>query len=180
MNKNQQKNKKNAFQLSKEGVEFVQKEMKRYETKRSAVIPCLYRVQTENNGWVSPECVAYLSQLMDISESCIYEALTFYTMFNKKPTAPLHVQVCCNVTCAMKGSRELLQKLKNRFSLPQQKNSAAANSQNDQKTEPSVTFTPVECLGSCDTAPVAQINREPYLEKLTVEKAIQILENKIN
>ena len=100
-------------------------------------------------------------------------------MFNTKPTGPLHVQVCCNITCAMKGSRELLQKLKNHFSLPQQKNNSTANSQNNSQTESSVTFTPVECLGSCDTAPVVQINREPYLENLTVEKAIQILENKV-
>ena len=47
MNKTQKKSKTPAFQLSKEGVTFVQNEIKRYETKRSAVIPCLYRVQTE-------------------------------------------------------------------------------------------------------------------------------------
>ena len=54
MNKTQQKYNKSAFQLSKEGLMFVQKEMKRYETKLSAVIPCLYRIQEENKGWVKP------------------------------------------------------------------------------------------------------------------------------
>lgn len=147
------------FKLSPEGIEFVKKEMVRYETKLSAVIPCLYRVQDENGGWVSPECVACLSRLMDLSESEIYEVLTFYTMFNHKPVKPLHVQVCCNVSCAMQGSRKILEELK------KQNNS-------------NVTLSAVECLGSCDTAPVVQINREPYMEKISLEQITKTLQNR--
>jgi len=139
------------FRLSPEGIEFVKKEMVRYETRLSAIIPCLYRVQYENGGWVSPECVTYLSQLMNLSESKIHEVLTFYTMFNKKPVKPLHVQVCCNVSCAMQGSRKILEELK-------------------KQNHSNVTLSAVECLGSCDTAPVLQINREPYMEKVSLDK----------
>ena len=152
------------FKLSKEGIEFVKKEMSRYETKLSAVIPCLYRVQTENNGWISPESVSYLSDLMKLEEAKIYEALTFYTMFNKQPVGKFHIQVCCNITCAMKGSRRLFKKLKTKF----------------QESENSLcTVTPVECLGSCDTAPVLQINREPYVENTSFEKAEKLILSKI-
>ncbi|MDE0151737.1 MAG: NAD(P)H-dependent oxidoreductase subunit E [Bdellovibrionales bacterium] len=147
------------FKLSPEGIEFVKKEMVRYETKLSAVIPCLYRVQDENEGWISPECVAYLSRLMDLGESEIYEVLTFYTMFNQKPVKPLHVQVCCNVSCAMQGSRKILEELK------KQNNS-------------NVTLSAVECLGSCDTAPVLQINREPYMEKVSLEQITKTLQER--
>ena len=147
------------FKLSSEGIEFVKKELVRYETKLSAVLPCLYRVQEENGGWVSPKCVSYLSSLMDISESEIYEVLTFYTMFNKKPVKPLHIQVCCNVSCAMQGSRKILEELKN---------------QNNSK----VTVSAVECLGSCDTAPVLQINREPYTEKTSLEQIKKIIQER--
>ena len=65
------------FQLSSEGQEFVKKELKRYETKESAIIPCLFRVQKENAGWVSSESVGYLSQLMDIPEARINEVFQF-------------------------------------------------------------------------------------------------------
>ena len=160
------------FKLSKEGLEFVQKEMKRYETKLSAVIPCLYRVQEENKGWVSPESVSYLSQIMEISESQIYEVLTFYTMLNKEPKGRLHIQVCCNVTCAMKGGRELLENLKNRFE-------SSSQQQGNKDHKPVCTFSPVECLGSCDTAPVLQINREPYIENADLEKTVKIINSKI-
>ncbi|NQZ01849.1 MAG: NAD(P)H-dependent oxidoreductase subunit E [Bdellovibrionales bacterium] len=95
------------FELSSEGKEFVQKELGRYEDKYSAIIPCLYRVQKENDGWVSEEGVAHLSQLMDIPEADINEVFKFYTMFNQKPVGKLHVQVCTNVSCAMNGGREL-------------------------------------------------------------------------
>lgn len=172
------------FQLSKEGISFVKKEMSRYETKLSAVIPCLYRVQEENKGWVSPESVSYLSQLMELSESQIYEVLTFYTMFNKKPVGKLHVQVCCNVTCAMKGGRELLKKLKEKFSDSSAGHSFRSNnlelSDSNTLQTPSCTFSAVECLGSCDTAPVVQLDREPYIENAQFEKTSQIIKQKLN
>ena len=152
------------FKLSPEGIKFVQKELKRYETKRSAVIPALYRVQEENQGWVSPESVTYLSQLMGLSESEIYEVLTFYTMFNKKPVEKLHIQVCCNVTCTMKGAQKLLKDLKENLS-----------SEGNEK----ITFSEVECLGSCDTAPVVQVNRDPYIENASLEKVKKTLKNDV-
>lgn len=153
------------FTLSPEGTDFVKKEMQRYETKLSAVIPCLYRIQDENNGWVSAESISYLSQLMDINESKILEVMSFYTMFNSKPVGPLHIQVCCNVSCSMAGSRELLETLKIKF----------ADKNKDNKV---CTFTEVECLGSCDTAPVVQINRDPYIEHAQSDDLQEIIERK--
>ena len=38
------------FKLSDEGLKLVQKELTRYESKRSAILPCLYLVQKENKG----------------------------------------------------------------------------------------------------------------------------------
>lgn len=153
------------FKLSKEGIDFVRKEMSRYETKRSAIIPALYRVQEENKGWVSPECVTYLSELMEINESHIYEVLSFYTMFNKKDIGPLHIQVCSNVSCSMAGSRELLSSLKKTFE--------------EEQSNQMCTFTSVECLGSCDTAPVVQINRDAYIENAELDHIKQVIETKI-
>ena len=61
------------FKLSEEGLAFVKKELTRYETKLSAIIPCLYRVQQEHDNWISDECIAYLSEVMDLPESKINE-----------------------------------------------------------------------------------------------------------
>lgn len=152
------------FKLSAQGEEFVKKELTRYETKRSAIIPCLYKVQEENDGWVSPECVSYLGGLMDLPEAWINEVLNFYSMFNKKPVGKLHVQVCCNISCCMNGARELTQHIRESFDL----------TEGEMGANGKMTLTRVECLGSCGTAPMMQINDE-YYENLTHDKAVSVI-----
>lgn len=157
------------FKLSDEGVAFVKKELERYETKRSAIIPCLYRIQQENGGWVSSESIAYLSELMGLPESWINEVFHFYTMFNKQPVGKLHVQVCNNITCCMLGARELTDHLCKTF-----------NVDTDELSEDgAVTISRVECLGSCDTAPMMQIN-DAYYENLTPDSAVKIIKDKMH
>lgn len=152
------------FELSAEGKEFVKKELDRYETKESAIIPSLYRVQKENGGWVSKEAITHLSQLMDIPESRINEVFQFYTMFNKKPVGKYHVQVCCNVACCMAGTREMIEEFVKDHKVKE----------NEVSTDGRFTFTRVECLGACDKAPMMQIN-DDYYEDLTMDKAKEIL-----
>lgn len=158
---------KKSFSLSKEGQDVIQKEMKRYETKLSSLIPCLWQIQKEK-GWVPPEAVPWLSQETGIPESQIYEVLMFYTMFNKKPVGKFHVQVCGNVSCAMQGSREMIKKLCETFNVEEGKTSPCGN----------WTISKVECLGACDEAPVIQLN-DQYVGKLKGDKAIQFLKFKL-
>ena len=152
------------FELSKEGKEFVKKELGRYETIESAIIPALYQVQKENKGWVCEEAISYLSQLMNIPEAHINEVFHFYTMFNKKPVGKYHVQVCCNVACAMAGTREMTDSFLKEYNVKE----------GEMTKDGRFTFTRVECLGACDKVPMMQIN-EDYHEDLTLESAHQLL-----
>ena len=152
------------FELSAEGKDFVKQELARYETIESAIIPSLYRVQKENNGWVSEDAIAHLSQLMDIPEARINEVFHFYTMFNKKPVGKYHVQVCCNVACAMAGTREITDTFLDEHKVKE----------GDITEDGRFTFTRVECLGACDKAPMMQIN-DDYYEDLTPESARDLL-----
>ena len=134
------------FELSAAGQKYVKEQMQRFETKRSAIIPSLYRVQEENHGWVSPACVEYLGKFMDLPVAWVEEVLGFYTMLNQKRVGRQHVQVCCNVSCCMLGARELVKELCEEYGVEPEAVSS------DGK----VTVSKVECLGSCDTAPMAQ------------------------
>jgi NADH-quinone oxidoreductase subunit E len=152
------------FKLSEEGTKKIQQELSRYETKESAIIPALYIAQKENNGWVNTEVVNSLSALMGIPESKINEVFKFYTMFNQKTVGKFHVQVCTNISCALNGSRELAnhicQELKVKY---------------DQITpDGRFSVSKVECLGSCGTAPMMQVN-DRYYENLTHESAMNLL-----
>lgn len=152
------------YKMSNDAVEFVKKELTRYETKYSAIIPSLFRVQ-KDNGWVPPEAVKELSGIMGLPEAHINEVLYFYTMFNKEPVGKFHVQVCCNISCAMAGGRELTDALCKHYGVKPGEVSA------DGK----ITVSKVECLGSCGTAPMLQVN-DRYLENLTTpETAIKKL-----
>ncbi len=152
------------FKLSDAGTEFVKKELTRYESRRSAILPCLYRAQDENGGYINAEVITHLAHLMDIPESHIQEVFMFYTMYNKKPVGKYHVQVCCNISCAMNGGRELIQHLTKEFKVSDGQVSADGN----------FTFSRVECLGACGGAPMMQVN-EDFHENLTPEKAVNLL-----
>lgn len=156
------------FKLSDEAVKYIQSELNRYEQKQSAIIRCLYRAQDENGGWVSPEVIQALSEVMEIPASAIQEVATFYTMFNKQPVGKYHIQVCCTLTCAMMGGRELTAAMMKE---------AGCADLGEVSKDGLFTFSKVECLGSCDTAPMLQINREPYTESLTMEKGLQLVKD---
>ncbi len=144
--------------------EFILKELKRYETPISALIPSLFCIQ-KRHGWVPAEAVKELSLLSDLPESRINEVLNFYTMFNKKPVGQLHVQVCCNVSCAMNGGRELAKHICETYKVGFEQVSPCGT----------VTVSPVECLGACDKAPMMQVG-QAYYEDLTNESALEVLE----
>ncbi len=147
------------FELSPEGKELVKKELARYEDKYSAIIPSLYQIQKENEGWVSPEAVDHLSELTGIPHSHINEVLKFYTMFNLKPTGKYHIQVCCNITCSMFQARELTDDLCQKLGIKE----------GEVSEDGRFTVSRVECLGSCDNAPAVQVN-ETYHDNMTPEK----------
>lgn len=155
-----------SFKLSPAGLDYVKNELKRYESKQSAIIRCLYKAQDENNGWVSPAVIEHLSEVMQIPAAQIEEVSTFYTMFNKKPVGKFHIQVCCTLTCGMMGGRELCDAMMKE---------AGCKTMGDVSADGLFTFSKVECLGSCDTAPMLQINRDPYTESLNFEKGLQLV-----
>jgi NADH-quinone oxidoreductase subunit E len=152
------------FKLSEEGRKKVLAELARYEVKDSAIIPSLFLAQKENKGWINDEVIEHLSSLMDIPVARINEVFKFYTMFNQKPVGRYHVQVCTNISCALNGSRELYGHLLHGIGVKP----------GEVSTDGRFTITAVECLGSCGTAPMMQVNDANY-ENLTPDSAMTVL-----
>ncbi len=143
---------------------YIQKELKRYETKESALIPALFEAQ-KVFGLITPDVIDLLAMEMDIPSSRVSEVFNFYTMFNKKPVGKYHIQVCTNISCAMVGAREYMQAV-----------CKTLNVKSDEVTaDGKFTVTGVECLGSCGTAPMAQVN-DDYHENLAVSDIPKFLE----
>lgn len=160
----QQTSPSKAFKLSDQSKSLIKKELVRYESRRSAILPALYEIQKANNGWISMEAVQALSQFMDIPETYINEVLQFYTMFNKKPVGKYHIQVCCNLTCSLFQARELVEHTCCQLGIKK----------GDMSQDGLFTVSRVECLGSCDNAPAVQIN-DIYYDKMDFNKMDQLL-----
>ena len=152
------------FQLSSEGKAEVLAELKRYESKQSAVLPALYIGQKENKGFISPAVIQALSKVMEIPEAQINEVFTFYTMYNKENVGKYHIQICRTLSCMLNGAGELVDHMCNELNVKM----------NQVTADGRFSVSEVECLGSCGTAPMMQIG-DKYYENLTPESAMNLL-----
>jgi NADH-quinone oxidoreductase subunit E len=129
----------------------------RYPSRRSATLPALYAAQ-EDQRWLSPETIDEVAAMLELPSRMLHEVATFYVMFEKKPVGTHLVEVCDNISCALRGSEEILRHLEGRWGIRR------------GQTTPDGRFTlrTVECLGACGTGPCVMINHR-YWEKLTPE-----------
>ncbi len=154
-----------GFVFSPENIQTIKKLKERYPSPKALSLPCLWMAQYQE-GHISLDAIEAISKVIDIPPMEIYRVATFYTMFNLEPVGKYHIQLCKTLSCALCGKAEVLEKLSQRLGLN------AGESSKDGK----FTLTQVECLGSCGTAPVMQIN-DIYYENLTADKVDEILDN---
>jgi NADH-quinone oxidoreductase subunit E len=135
----------------------------RYPDPRSALLTALHVAQREH-GWLSPEVMRDVAKAMDLPPTEVASVASFYTMFNRQPVGENLIQVCTNISCSLLGAEHIVEYLKNNLDID------VGETTPDNK----FTLVTVECLGSCGTAPMMQIN-DTYYENLTEEKIDQIL-----
>lgn len=136
---------------------------KLYPSAKSAVMPALYIAQ-EEIGYINDAAIEWVSARVGIAPVHVREVATFYTMYYRKPVGKYHVQVCRTLACALCGGRKLTEHLKSRFKV----------GPNEVTPDGMWSYEEVECLGSCGTGPLCEIN-DCYFENLTVEKLDKLL-----
>lgn len=152
------------FAFSEEARKEIKEIMGHYPEKRSALIPLLHLAQKEN-GYLSEPVMRHVAEVLDLTPIQVYEVATFYSMFNLKPVGKYLLQVCHNLSCSLMGADSLIDYLKEKLGI------------DIGETTPDNMFTikTVECLASCGTAPVMQVN-DDYHENLTKEKVDELIE----
>jgi NADH-quinone oxidoreductase E subunit len=152
-----------ALEFSENAKKEIAAKIDQLPDRRSALIPALYIAQREFR-YISPEVMEYLAAELSLPVSEVRGVATFYTMFNKEPVGKYHIQVCQNLTCSLLGAEPLISHLEKKLGI------ACGQTTPDGK----FSISRVECLGSCGSAPVMQIN-DDYYENLTAEKIDEIL-----
>jgi NADH-quinone oxidoreductase subunit E len=136
----------------------------RYPQARSALLPLLHLVQSED-GFVSPDGMAFCASQLGISTAEVSAVATFYSQFKRRPTGEYQVGVCTNTLCALMGGDAVWDSLTKHLGV------------GDDETTPDgkVTLERIECNAACDYAPVMMVNWE-FFDNQTPETAKAVVD----
>jgi NADH-quinone oxidoreductase subunit E len=152
------------FALSADRQTEFEKILARYPNRQAACIPVLHLCQSQE-GWVSERVLRWVAEQLGLPTAHVQGVATFYTLFNKEPVGKHQVWVCRTLSCALSGADAVLHHCEKRLGIH------AGETTKDGK----ITLRTAECLASCGTAPMMQVDRD-YHEGLTLEKVDVILD----
>ena len=138
--------------------------------QQSAVMPLLDLAQrqigeqTGTQGWLPIPVIEFIAEQLSMPYIRVMEVATFYTMYNLAPVGKYHVQLCGTTPCMLRGSDDIMRVLNEKGI-------------DKGRTTPDglFTLTEVECLGSCATAPMVQINDDNY-EDLDADSIARVID----
>jgi len=160
-----------SFEFSKDNLQEAENIIKQYPKNRkaSAVLALLYLVQKQHDNWIPLVAIKYVAKFLEIPYIQLYEVATFYSMFNLAPVGKYFVQICTTTPCMIRGTNKMLDVCKKHI----------AKNQNELSKNKLCSWTEVECLGSCVSAPMMQINQD-YFEDLDEKKTEEIIQMLLN
>ena len=139
------------------------------EKKKSAVMPLLYLAQRQNQNWIPLAAMKYIAKYLSIAYINVYEVATFYSMYNLSPVGKYFVQVCTTSPCLIRGADKLVKICKEKIS----------EKENKVTEDGRCSWTEVECLGACVSAPMMQVNND-YYEDLDEKNTVKIIDSFMN
>ena len=133
--------------LSDEIVERARELMSLYPHPRSALVPICHLAQ-EQDGWLTPEAVDEIAELVGIAPAEVLGTASFYDMLHTEPIGDYLVSVCTNIACMLRGAYELLEHAEEHLGVRTGGTTADGN----------FTLEEAECLADCGRAPCLQVN----------------------
>ncbi|GCE78008.1 NADH-quinone oxidoreductase subunit NuoE [Cellulomonas biazotea] len=136
----------------------------RYPQERSALLPLLHLVQSED-GYVSPRGIAFCAAELGLTTAEVSAVATFYTQYKRHPNGDYTVGVCTNTLCAVMGGDAIWEELSDHLGIG-----------HDETTDDgAITLERVECNAACDYAPVVMVNWE-FFDNQTPDSAREVVE----
>ncbi len=136
----------------------------RYPVARSAVMPALYIAQQEE-GYITPAALQAVAEATGMIVDDVESVATFYTMYYRQQPGKKVIKVCTSISCYLRNCDILVSQLEQRLGIKRGETTADGN----------YTLLTAECLASCGTAPVLQVNDE-FVENVTPEMADALID----
>lgn len=121
----------------------------KYPQRRSALLPVLWMVQ-QKEGWISQPAMKEVAEIIGCTPAEVYEVVSFYTMFQQKPTGKTHLAVCKTLACAITGAFEVADHITHHYGC------AAGGTSKDGR----YSMELVECIGACANAPAMLVGEK--------------------
>ncbi len=140
--------------------------LRRYppEGRRSALMPLLWEVQNAERH-VSEARMNEIADIIGINVTEVKGVMSFYSTYHEYPVGTYHLQVCSTISCSLAGADEMYDHLVDELGI--------VNGERDP--EGRFSIQKVECLGSCGTAPVLQVN-DTYYERVSRGRCAHLIE----
>ncbi|WP_081239223.1 NADH-quinone oxidoreductase subunit NuoE [Streptomyces viridosporus] len=137
----------------------------RYPDSRSALLPLLHLVQSEE-GHVTRTGMRFCAEVLGLTTAEVTAVATFYTMYRRRPSGDYQVGVCTNTLCAVMGGDAIFEELQEHLGV------GNGETTDDGK----VTLEHIECNAACDYAPVVMVNWE-FFDNQTPESAKRMVDD---
>jgi NADH-quinone oxidoreductase subunit E len=129
-----------------------------YPQRRSALLPLCHLAQ-EQDGWLRPEAMEEIAQLVGVTPAEVRGTATFYDMLHTEPVGKYVVSVCTNIACILDGATEMLAHAEERLGV-----------RTGSTTEDGLfTLEEAECLADCNYPPCVQVNHR-FVRTTTAEQ----------
>lgn len=136
----------------------------KHQSEKWGLIPLLQKVQ-ESFGYIPPETIEAIAEVLDLPPSHVQGVITFYAGFSTEPKGKCVLKVCRGTACHVKGGQSILKLIQKDLDLE------------EGETSPDYQFTleTAACLGACFLAPAMMVDRE-YYGKLNPIKVTSVLD----
>lgn len=157
---------RNGHKLSEECRAHIVALRQDFPQPRAALMSALHLAQAEY-GYLPREVGDEVAALLGLLPVQVQEVVSFYPLFHATKVGRYHIQVCRNIACALGGARQLIRQFESLLGIKS----------GEVTPDGRFSLAEVECLGSCGTAPVIQVNNQPYLEHATLEDVERLLKS---
>jgi NADH-quinone oxidoreductase subunit E len=144
--------------ISEKTIKEIEAAMKAFPESRSALLPAWHLINREQ-GFIAPEDIQSLAGIFHLHPAEVESTANFYDMFRLKKSGSIRIGVCTNVSCMLRGSEEIADRLKEALGIEF----------GETTSDGLFTLTEHECIGACDIAPAITINDE-HAGPMTVAK----------